>query len=51
MDKHFNEHGGLPTPLDDDQPTDMPATVSIFVMIVVVAAIALAVLALFQSLG
>lgn len=50
-DKHYNEHGGLLEPFEDDQPTDMPATLNIFLTILVVAVIGLATLALFQVLG
>ncbi len=47
-DKHYNEEGKLPEPLEDHEPTDMPATLGIFVMIAIVAAIAVAALALFH---
>lgn len=47
-DKHYNEEGKLPGPLEDHEPTDMPATLGIFVMIAIVAAIAVAALALFH---
>lgn len=49
-DKHYNEEGKLPEPLEDHEPTDMPATLGMFVMIAIVAAIALAALALFHYL-
>ena len=47
-DKHYNEPGGLPEPLEDHQPTDMPATLGIFLAVIVVAFIAVTVLALLQ---
>ena len=47
-DKHFNEPGGVPELLEDDQPNDMQATLSIPIMIRIVAAVAIAALALFQ---
>lgn len=47
-DKHYNEPGGLPEPLEDHEPTDMPATRGIFLAMMVVAFIALAVMALLQ---
>lgn len=47
-DKHYNEPGGLPEPLEDHEPNDMPATRGIFMAILVVAIIALAVMALLQ---
>jgi hypothetical protein len=39
MDEHFNKSGELPGPLEDDRPSDMPATKFMFVAMVVVAAI------------
>jgi len=47
-DEHYNETGGLPEPLEDHEPNDLPATHGIFYAVVVVAFIALAVLALLQ---
>lgn len=47
-DKHFNEPGELPEPLEDNEPNDMPATQGMFIAVVVVAFIALAVLVLLQ---
>lgn len=47
-DKHFNEPGGLPEPLEDHEPNDMPATRGMFFAVMVVAFIAVAVLALLQ---
>ncbi len=47
-DKHYNEPGGLPEPLEDHEPNDMPATQGMFLAVVVVAFIAIAVLALLQ---
>ncbi len=45
-DKHYGlKHDGPLAPLEDKQPTDMPAARTIFVMIGIVAGIALAVLA------
>lgn len=49
-DKHYNEPGGVPEILEDKQPNDMPATLGIPVMILIVAAVAIAALALFQYL-
>ena len=48
LDKHYNEQGDLPEILKDDQPSDMPATIGIFVTIAAVAGIGLAALMLFQ---
>ena len=50
-DEHYNEPGGLPEPLEDNEPNDLPATRGIFYAVVVVAFIALAVLALLQLRG
>lgn len=47
-DKHFNEPGGLPEPLEDHQPNDKPATISMFVVMAIVAAIAIGALAVYQ---
>ena len=48
-DKHYGlKHDGPLAPFEDKQPTDMPAARSIFVMIVVVAGVALAVLAVLE---
>ncbi len=47
-DEHYNEQGGMPEPLEDHKPTDMPATRGIFVAVLVVAAIAMVVLAVLQ---
>ncbi|MBP6311763.1 MAG: hypothetical protein KA408_05800 [Flavobacteriales bacterium] len=38
-DEHYNEPGELIEPLEDPQPTDMPATKGMFVAIIIVAAI------------
>lgn len=38
----------MPEPLEDNKPTDMPATRGIFVAVLVVAAIAMVVLAVLQ---
>jgi len=40
-DKHFNESGVMPEILHDRKGTDMPATRTMFVVIVAVAVIAL----------
>lgn len=51
-DAHYNDHGELPEPLEDDEPTDLPATKWLFVALVVVACIALAVMAyLYEQQG
>ena len=47
-DKHYNAPNDLPDALQDKEPTDMPATIGIFITIAIVAAISLAALALFQ---
>lgn len=44
-DKHFNEQAGMPEPLEDHQPTDMPATRTMFVVLAIVAFLSLVVLA------
>ncbi len=43
-DKHYNEPGLVPEALEDMEPTDMPATVSMFVVIALVALLSLGVL-------
>jgi hypothetical protein len=40
-DKHYNEPGALPEPLQDHKGTDMPATRGIVIAVVAVAVIAL----------
>lgn len=50
-DEHYNEQGELPEPLEDEQPTDMPATRWIFVMVVVVAVVGMVVMALLYDRG
>ena len=50
-DEHYNEHGELPEPLEDEQPTDMPATKWLFVILVVVAMIAMAGMAYLYEKG
>ncbi len=50
-DEHFNAEGGIPPEVDDHQPTDMPATVGIVVMIGVVALVGVVVVLLVQFLG
>lgn len=47
-DEHYNEPGGLPDPLEDNEPNDMPATRGMFIAVLILAGIALAVLALYQ---
>ena len=47
-DEHYNEPGGLPEPLQDHEPTDMPATRGIFLAVVAVGLIALVVLMALQ---
>ncbi len=49
-DEHYNEQGELPKPLEDEQPTDMPATRWIFVM-VVVAVVGMLAMALLYDRG
>lgn len=51
MDEHYNDLGGLPKPLEDHEPSDMPATIGVFVAILAVAAISFVVLALFERIG
>lgn len=43
-DEHYNEPGGVPEPLEDHEPTDMPATVNMFVVIGALALISLGVI-------
>ncbi|MBK8339504.1 MAG: hypothetical protein IPK99_05595 [Flavobacteriales bacterium] len=50
-DKHFNEQAGMPEPLEDHQPTDMPATRTMFVVLAIVAFLGLVVLATLQFTG
>jgi hypothetical protein len=45
-DKHYNEPGVMPEPLQDKRGTDMPATRGIIITIVALAAIGLLVIAL-----
>jgi len=45
-DKHYNEPGVMPEPLQDKRGTDMPATRGIMITIVALAAIGLLVIAL-----
>lgn len=47
-DEHYNEEGKVPEPLDDHQPTDMPATVGIILMIAFVAVISVMIVFAFQ---
>ncbi|MBX2974197.1 MAG: hypothetical protein KF797_13965 [Flavobacteriales bacterium] len=49
-DEHYNEPGGLPEPLEDKEPNDMPATKGMFLAVVVVAFIAVAVLVMLQRM-
>lgn len=43
-DEHYNEPGIVPEPLEDEQPTDMPATRSMFVVIALLAVLSLVIL-------
>jgi heme/copper-type cytochrome/quinol oxidase subunit 2 len=43
-DKHFNAPGDLPEPIEDHKPTDMPATVNMFIIIAAVAVISVVVM-------
>jgi hypothetical protein len=47
-DKHFNEQAGMPEPLEDHEPTDMPATRTMIVVVAIVAFLGLVVLATLQ---
>ncbi|HNR55822.1 MAG TPA: hypothetical protein PKJ19_11695 [Flavobacteriales bacterium] len=47
-DEHYNESGGLPEPLQDHEPTDMPATRGIFFAVVIVGLIGLVALVVFE---
>jgi hypothetical protein len=40
-DEHYNEPGVMPEPLRDRKGTDMPAARMLFIVIVIVAAVAL----------
>lgn len=44
-DKHYNEPGVMPEPLDDKKGTDMPATRGIVIAIIALAVVGLLVLA------
>lgn len=43
-DKHFNEKGQVPEPLEDHEGTDMPAVRNMYIIIALVAALAIVVL-------
>ena len=45
-DKHFNEHGEVPKPLDDYRPNDMPAAKTIFIVVLAILILGTAVTAL-----
>jgi|GEM_PF-1336884 len=47
-DEHYNVPGQLPEPLEDHEPTDKSATVNMFVVIAVVAAIGFIAMAVFH---
>jgi hypothetical protein len=50
-DEHYNEPGGVPEPLEDHEPTDMPATVNMFVVIGALALISLVVIVVVYLFG
>jgi hypothetical protein len=50
-DEHYNEQGELPEPLEDKQPTDMPATKWIFITLVVLGAVGMVVMAFLYDRG
>ncbi len=43
-DEHFNAPGDVPEPIEDHKPTDMPATVNMFIIIASVAVISVVVM-------
>jgi hypothetical protein len=50
-DEHFNAPGDVPEPIDDHKPTDMPATINMFIIIAAVAVISLVVLVVTHLAG
>jgi uncharacterized protein (DUF983 family) len=50
-DKHFNAPGDVPDPIEDHKPTDMPATVNMFIIIAAVAAVSLVVMVALHFAG
>lgn len=47
-DKHFTEKGELPEAIEDNKPTDLPATKNMFKVIAVLAALGLIAAVLFE---
>jgi hypothetical protein len=47
-DKHYNEPGVMPEPLEDKRGTDMPATRLMFIVIAALAVLAAVVLIVIQ---
>ncbi|MBK9176910.1 MAG: hypothetical protein IPM46_11365 [Flavobacteriales bacterium] len=47
-DKHYNEPGVVDEALEDHEPTDMPATRSIFIVVAILAALSIAILVVLQ---
>jgi hypothetical protein len=47
-DKHYNEPGVMPEPLEDPKGTDMPATRNMFLIIAALAIFAVAVVVVLQ---
>ena len=50
-DEHYNKQGELPQPLEDEQPTDLPATKWTSTTLVVVAVVGMAVMAFLYDRG
>lgn len=50
-DEHYNQPGKLPEPLEDEEPTDLPATKWIFISVLVVSVIAMVWLAFLHDKG
>lgn len=50
-DEHYNQPGKLPEPLEDEEPTDLPATKWIFISVLVVSAIAIVWMAFLHDKG
>lgn len=48
VDKHFTEKGEMPKPIEDNKPTDLPATKNMFRVIAVLAALGLVAAVLFE---
>ncbi len=50
-DKHYNEPGAMPKPLEDHRGTDMPATRNMYIVIASVAVLAIVVLIMTTLFG